>query len=58
MYRTFNMGIGFCLIVPRSSVDTVFHTFEKYRMRCIEIGEVEEGKGNVIVRLDDKNKIL
>jgi phosphoribosylformylglycinamidine cyclo-ligase len=58
MYRTFNMGIGFCLILPRSSVDTVFHTFEKYRMRCIEIGEVEEGKGNVIVRLDDKNKIL
>jgi phosphoribosylformylglycinamidine cyclo-ligase len=58
MYRTFNMGIGFCLILPSSSVDTVFRTFEKYRMKCMEIGKVDEGKGNVIVRLDDKNKIL
>ena len=59
MYRTFNMGIGFCLILPSSSVDRVFRAFEKYKMRCIEIGKVDEkGKGNVIVRLDDKNKVL
>jgi phosphoribosylformylglycinamidine cyclo-ligase len=59
MYRTFNMGIGFCLILPRGSVDRVFRAFEKYKMRCIEIGKVDEkGKGNVIVRLDDKNKAL
>jgi len=24
MYRTFNMGIGFCVILPRNSVDKVF----------------------------------
>jgi phosphoribosylformylglycinamidine cyclo-ligase len=59
MYRTFNMGIGFCLILPSSSVDRVFRTFGKYKMGCIEIGKVDEkGKGNVIVRLDDKNKVL
>jgi phosphoribosylformylglycinamidine cyclo-ligase len=59
MYKTFNMGIGFCVVLPSSSVDRVFRTFEKYKMRCIEIGKVDDkGKGNVIVRLDDKNKVL
>jgi phosphoribosylformylglycinamidine cyclo-ligase len=59
MYRTFNMGIGFCVILPSSSVDRVFRIFEKYRMRCIEIGIVDDkGKGNVIARLDGKNNVL
>lgn len=59
MYRTFNMGIGFCVILPSSSVDKVFGIFEKYRMRCMRIGTVDDkGKGNVIARLDGKNKIL
>lgn len=59
MYRTFNMGIGFCVIVPSSSIDRVNSIFEKYRMKCIEIGAVDDkGKGNVIARLDGRNKIL
>jgi phosphoribosylformylglycinamidine cyclo-ligase len=59
MYRTFNMGIGFCVILPSSSVDKVFSIFEKYRMRCMRIGTVDDkGKGDVIARLDGKNKIL
>jgi phosphoribosylformylglycinamidine cyclo-ligase len=59
MYRTFNMGIGFCVIVPRNSVDNVFSIFEKYRMRCIQIGTVDnKGRGNVIVKLNGKNNVL
>jgi len=59
MYRTFNMGIGFCVILPRNSVDKVFSIFEKYRMRCEQIGTVDNnGRGNVIVRLNGKNKVL
>lgn len=59
MYRTFNMGIGFCVILPRNSVDKVFSIFEKYRMRCLQIGTVDKkGSGNVIVRLNGKNNVL
>ncbi|HET7147924.1 MAG TPA: phosphoribosylformylglycinamidine cyclo-ligase [Candidatus Nitrosopolaris sp.] len=59
MYRTFNMGIGFCVILPKNSVDKVFSIFEKYRMRCIQIGTVDKkGSGNVIVRLNGKNNVL
>jgi phosphoribosylformylglycinamidine cyclo-ligase len=59
MYRTFNMGIGFCVIVPRNSVDKVFSIFEKYRMNCIQIGKVDnKGRGNVVIRLNGRNKVL
>jgi phosphoribosylformylglycinamidine cyclo-ligase len=59
MYRTFNMGIGFCVILPSRSVDKVFSIFEKYRMKCIQIGTVDDkGKGDVIARLDGRNKVL
>jgi phosphoribosylformylglycinamidine cyclo-ligase len=59
MYRTFNMGIGFCVILPRNSVDKVFSVFEKSRMRCIQIGTVDtKGNGNVVVRLNGKNNVL
>ena len=59
MYRTFNMGIGFCVILPRNYVDKVFSIFEKYRMRCIQIGTVDKkGSGDVIVRLNGKNNVL
>jgi phosphoribosylformylglycinamidine cyclo-ligase len=59
MYTTFNMGIGFCVILPRKSVDNVISIFEKYRMRCVQIGTVDnKGRGNVVVRLNGKNKVL
>ena len=58
MYRTFNMGIGFCVIVPKNSVDNVSSIFEKYRMRCMQIGTVDNGRGNVVVRSNGKIKVL
>jgi phosphoribosylformylglycinamidine cyclo-ligase len=59
MYRTFNMGIGFCVILPKNSVDMVTDTFEKYKMRCTQIGTVDNrGRGNVIVKSEGMIRVL
>lgn len=59
MYRTFNMGIGFCVIVPQDSVDCVIRIFDRYNMRCIIIGKVDNhGRGDVIAKLDNRNVVL
>ena len=59
MYRTFNMGIGFCVILPKSSVDMVIDTFEKYGMVCRQIGTVDSrGRGNVIVKSEGTIRVL
>jgi phosphoribosylformylglycinamidine cyclo-ligase len=59
MYRTFNMGIGFCVLLPRNSVEHVVRIFEKYHMNCLQIGRVEgKGLGKVIAKLGHKNRVL
>jgi phosphoribosylformylglycinamidine cyclo-ligase len=42
MYRVFNMGIGFCLVVPDdpSVIDAVRHTFAANRFEARVIGRV------------------
>jgi phosphoribosylformylglycinamidine cyclo-ligase len=56
MYRTFNMGIGMCVIVPRESVEATISVFEKYGMRAMNIGIIEKpGIGDVSCRLSRKN---
>ena len=56
MYRTFNMGIGFCLIIPKESVDPIMTIVEKNRMKCMQIGIVDKrGKGEVIAQLEGRN---
>ena len=56
MYKTFNMGIGFCIIVPKNSVDRIMAIVEKHRMKCMQIGIVDQtGKGEVIAHLDGRN---
>lgn len=57
MYRTFNMGIGFCVIAPKASAEQVIRTFAKYKMGCKQIGTVEKGTG-VVARLDGKKQTL
>ena len=49
MYRTFNMGIGFCLCAPRDEEDQILKIFTKHGMRAKTIGKVI-GKPGVIVR--------
>ncbi|MBE43594.1 MAG: phosphoribosylformylglycinamidine cyclo-ligase [Thaumarchaeota archaeon] len=45
MYSTFNMGIGFCVIVPDKVVDNVIKIFKKYDMKSSVIGKINNGKG-------------
>lgn len=47
MYRTFNMGIGFCLIVAREAAPTVMAAVAEHQAAVV--GEVGEGEGVAIV---------
>ncbi|MDQ3840194.1 MAG: phosphoribosylformylglycinamidine cyclo-ligase [Thermoproteota archaeon] len=60
MYRTFNMGIGFCIIAPKESVDPVCKVFRKHRMSCKEIGIVDnvKGRGEVSALLQGRQQVL
>ncbi len=57
MYRTFNMGVGFCVIAPKSSAEKIMRTFKKHRMHCWQIGSIEKGAG-VVAKLDGKKESL
>jgi phosphoribosylformylglycinamidine cyclo-ligase len=58
MYRTFNMGIGFCVIASKVSADDIVSVFAKFRMRCKAIGRIEKGRGEVAARIDGKKEAL
>jgi phosphoribosylformylglycinamidine cyclo-ligase len=40
MYKTFNMGIGFCIIAPKDNVARIQHIFKKYKIGVKEIGKI------------------
>ncbi len=58
MYRTFNMGVGFCVIAPKASADDIVSICGKYKMRCKAIGMIEKGRGEVAARIDGKKEAL
>jgi phosphoribosylformylglycinamidine cyclo-ligase len=58
MYSTFNMGIGLCVIMPKSSIDIAMSIFEKRRMKSIKIGNVTKGSGKVSATLDGRQTLL
>jgi phosphoribosylformylglycinamidine cyclo-ligase len=58
MYRTFNMGIGFCVVASKASIDDIISVFEKHKMRCEAVGKIEKGKGEVTARLDGRKETL
>ena len=58
MYKTFNMGIGFCLILSPDLVDPIKSIFDKYKMKIFELGYVNKGTGKVIAKIDGKRQIL
>ena len=58
MYHTFNMGVGFCVIAPKSSADDVVNIFAKYKMRGRAIGRIEKGRGEVAATIDGKKEVL
>jgi phosphoribosylformylglycinamidine cyclo-ligase len=52
MYRTFNMGVGFCVIVPPEEAEEVIRTFRRGKIICRTIGKIRKGEGSVIVETD------
>lgn len=59
MYRTFNMGIGLCIILPKAYVDKTISIIEKYNMKVHKIGQVDSnGNGNVIGKVENKKYIF
>jgi phosphoribosylformylglycinamidine cyclo-ligase len=45
MYKTFNMGIGFCIIAPKEESSRIGHIFKKHGFSTREIGKIVEKKG-------------
>ncbi|MHA2060432.1 MAG: phosphoribosylformylglycinamidine cyclo-ligase [Candidatus Ranarchaeia archaeon] len=45
MFRTFNMGIGMCIVLPKEGVDAIYTIGEKYGLTPVELGKVTKSKG-------------
>jgi phosphoribosylformylglycinamidine cyclo-ligase len=58
MYRTFNMGVGMCVIAPKANADDIIHIFARHKMRCAPVGRIEKGNGEVAATLDGKRQML
>lgn len=50
LYKTFNMGIGYVIIVDQAQADAVAKSLEAQNETFYRIGEVTEGDGHVIIR--------
>ena len=51
MYKTFNMGIGFCLIAPKTEEEKIAKIFKKHGFQTRQIGKIIEKKGVFIDKL-------
>ena len=51
MYKTFNMGIGFCLIAPKEEEVRIGQIFKKHGFHNRQIGKIIEKKGIYIDKL-------
>jgi len=56
MYKKFNMGMGFFLIVDKNNADKALSIAEKFREEAQIVGEVKKGSGTVLVK--DNKKIV
>jgi phosphoribosylformylglycinamidine cyclo-ligase len=45
MYKTFNMGVGFCVVAPKDQVNQIKSIFKKYKIGSQEIGKITSKKG-------------
>ncbi|MGI0081769.1 MAG: phosphoribosylformylglycinamidine cyclo-ligase [Nitrosopumilaceae archaeon] len=45
MYKTFNMGIGFCIIAPEEEEELIDDIFKKHGLKSRQIGAIIEKKG-------------
>jgi len=45
MYKTFNMGIGFCVIAPKNQAAKIKAIFKKHKIKSQEIGQIISKQG-------------
>jgi len=50
MFRTFNMGIGFAIVVDKSDMDTAIKKLNSLGEQASEIGRIEKGRGEVVYK--------
>lgn len=50
MYRVFNMGIGYVLIVSEDFADSITKKLKKYGEKVYKIGRITSGNGNVVLK--------
>ncbi len=55
MYKTFNMGIGFCIIVSKDKVEDIIDTINKDNHKCQIIGKIKSnGNGNTFIKINEE----
>ena len=45
MYKTFNMGVGFCVVAPKNEEKRINSIFKKFGIKSSRIGKIIEKKG-------------
>jgi phosphoribosylformylglycinamidine cyclo-ligase len=50
MYRVFNMGVGFVLIVAEDFADSIAEKLTRYGEKVYNIGRVATGTGKVVLK--------
>ena len=45
MYKTFNMGVGFCIVVPKDEVNDIESIIKKHKMSSQQIGSIVSKTG-------------
>jgi len=58
MYSTFNMGIGFCIIVSKSDLNNVETMLEKSKVKYQQIGFITKGNGVVSMTKEGRKYVL
>ena len=50
MYKTFNMGVGFCIIASKDKAEDIMDVINKDNLKCRVIGKIKSnGKGNTFI---------
>ena len=49
MFRVFNMGIGYVVIISKKDIDIALKTLKLAKQTAKVIGEIKEGEGNTII---------
>ncbi|MGW8180741.1 MAG: AIR synthase-related protein [bacterium] len=48
MYRTFNMGLGIILVVPKAKAASVQDSLQRHDQQFNLVGEIVKGSGKVV----------